>query len=480
MVKFKSYVKKSWMSQGTPKKLADVYAKNKPTLNDHILNRRKDLFNYLESNLVIPEQQSILNYAKSNYDNLIIFENGGTFGFVNDNFLGVLFSDYVAQHLRENGQNAVCITVIDPTDISSVERTMNYAGTKLKIPLVEKKVSDTTSTLSLAPPTESQVKDLFSRVKQHVKDSTAGLKLPRKELDQYIQKVRTLENDFLSLSKDSSSFREFTEGVLYRLLPPLTRNSIFVTLQQWQKTWDLPSLITNENFYKAMDTTYLQANEAFGTNFKGYKFEGKDDLYVLPFRIDDGTNFHKPQRFKGSFLLPVANVDSKEVYYLDLSTKKKYKDIVDLNDLPPETTFLMQDGLLYALDRYMYGAINLAPREDRVFSGFLLGAVFDNLYGGKTEFTEIPPDYSIEDILNNPFPPLVEEFWIDYMTIRKQYHKNRPSNLSSGPLALEIDGLGIEFIEEALDNLPIDGTVTHDQHLPVESPIFTKFKNRWE
>jgi len=253
-----------WIKKGALEDVAAFYGSAAPGLDESVIARRKAVLGDVDPAAVI-------------------FESGGTFGFLASQPEGVLYADRVSQLIKDSGRPSLNVVVIDPTDIARRERTFTVAGKKFKIPLPEA-VSDNTSTAAVRPPEKDSIDALVGEIAAAKPEEAAFF-----------------EDVLYSAFSKSKTFRDFTESLLVAMLSRYTKNSRFITLKKWQSQWDF-SICTDED----------------------------------EFRVDDG------------------------------------KTISLINGKPKgDAVFIPQGGLLYMFDIVTYGAIPVAPEEERVKQGWL-------------------------------------------------------------------------------------------------------------
>jgi hypothetical protein len=200
---FKDIVLKSWVMKNDWDAVIDFYNKLDSRAPHDILKRRMALIDSLESELLVPEQTGLLEYARQNAGDTIFFENGGTFGWFFNNFANILYADAVSVALKEKGKKAVCFSVIDPTDISRVERTIIFGGSKFKIPLTREDVGELNSTGSLAPPSREMVDDYLNKLEKELSDDTKVAGFQKEDRELLMGRFKNLRGEFYRIVDDT-------------------------------------------------------------------------------------------------------------------------------------------------------------------------------------------------------------------------------------------------------------------------------------
>jgi len=423
-------LKVKWCFKGKFNETVNFYEKSNFNLNEEQTNQRRKLIKSLKGNLLDPSQESLL---KTIDEDTLIFENGGTFGYVLNNFPEIIYADAVATELNNKNKKAVCFTIIDPTDISRFERTLNLAGKSMRLQLNEIKTSglpkgplitgeeielrDYTSTKLLLKPKREHIEKYLDRIKKIIDDYNFGLRTSDKDKNNMLNNFDKLKNNIIHIFNKSNTFRDLTNLLYIELLKPLTKNSIFITLKQWQERWNLEEKLSSRSFYELTDRTYSQLNKQFNSSLNLYHIQG--NIYRFPFRIDDGKVFHKT-RTKEHYL-PVINILTGNISYYSLNDKKIVSEIMNISNIK-NVDLLPLDGLLYAFDYITYNAIPLTFDSIREFSGYVLGALMNK---------------------SGNLPALCAKKF-NFYSIGRQTKKS-PKLKASGVLGAYIEGLNADF-----------------------------------
>jgi len=406
------------------------------SVSKEVFERRKKLFESLQGNLLVPEQQPLLTYASENAGDMHLFELGGTFGNILDNFLSAVYADMLIGEIRENGKNAVGFVIIDPTDVSRSERTLLFAGKKLKFPLSVKSVAHGRTTAVIPPPAPQDLAPLFDEMKKEIsfyfdgvfkenqafKHSFEEKQKCRQTLREMEERLASLRGKTIEIAQRSKSYREFTDGLWAYMTKDFLRNSICITLKQWQSGWDLREIVFNPDFYVALErfgeSRRLGAEdlpedvEALALSRKRLQ---EVEAYTFPFRIDrDGWIFQDP--------------------FIDLKEREVWAQKTDLGMADPlifkpeelfvsDSVLLPQGSLLYVLDSLMYRAIPIATLNERTETGYEL----TKMLGG------------------NPLP-LMPKQKFQYFSIGRKT-KGNPDEKKSGILAALVEGESRERLD---------------------------------
>ncbi len=435
----------NWSINGSFNEVIDSYYEIDSATKKESVLRRKNLFRFLEKKLLLKKQEGLLKYAMemNKENNLLIFENGGTFGYFMNNFAGIIYADAVSQALKDKGKPAITFTIIDPSDVSRAERTLLFAGKKFKMPLPVKNVGEGLPTNYLPPLQKEEINKLFENMKKEVRlyfdlvliknNRFKGRQKQREEfnntLNSILQNLRSVNDKFNSISSNSNNYNDFTNKILSELIGPLTKNSVFLTLKDWQANSGIKQLLSKKEFYEKVNLSIEKTNKMTGSNFKILKTNKKDE-YVLPFRINDGKNIYKKNKI---------NLKTKEVIISDKQTIT-----IGFNEVIKNSTLLPYGGILYAIDSYSYDAIPLASAEPRVFSGYLLGGLLKK---------------------ENPKPFLTKDK-VPFISLGRMNKKSSEVKLS-GALGAAFEGLDSDYI--------ISSFKTKDKDFKIESKIYKKY-----
>lgn len=439
--------KGNWKAEGSFDDVAGRYLNIDGSVNPDVLTRRKSLFDSLNGKLLVPEQQPLLDYASQNAQDVLIFEGGGTFGFFANSFLDIIYADALASELKNRGKKAVNFFIIDPTDISRFERMLSFAGRKVKMPLPTNKVDTGKSTETMHAPNPQDIKLFLDTIEREldlyihdVSRVNHGFQREKEQGARFAQDSAALRTNFARFKQNvfdyagaSKSYREFTDKLLIELISPLVRNSIFVTLNQWQSAWNTSKQFRDNAIYEDIDRISAQVGEKEGVKFPALRRE--DGRYFFPFRIDTK---------EWMWNSPVVDIQEGRVYMDETQIKE-----TDILPVPLENLFsdkfnlIPHGGLLYALDSIAYDAIPLVPPEPRVIVGYLLAKEKGNPKPFLTQYAV--PFYSVGRIT-----------------------KGAPEIKTSGSVAAYLEGLNHEFVEKAFSQKT-------GNEFSVKSPIFERY-----
>ena len=445
---------KSWKIEGGFNEVVSSYASINSKVSPEVLERRKKLFANLNESLMVPDQKYQLDYARENAEDLMIFESGGTFGFFVNNFLDIIYADAVSAELREKGKKSLNFIIIDPTDVSRFERTIQYAGKKVKMPLPEESAESWRSTQSIASPTKLDLTSFFDTVEKETEiyfeeiwRLNHGFK---REVELGKNLIEAREKSKLNLAKlkertygfaeQSKSYREFTDKLLIELISPLIRNSIFVTLNQWQSAWNIAEQFKDSKIYGDIDrvTAKITANEEESKRPKPLKRETGN--YSFPFRIDNK---------EAIFHSPVANLKDGKVYMNEKEIGAPGSLNSPIADLfTPNFNLIPQGGILYALDALAYDAIPLVPSESRVIVGHELAS---------------------EKTKTKPF---LAQYEIPFFSLARRT-KSSPDTKKSGAISAYLEGLDADFVKKTFAKRDkIEFSVASDIYTKYGQPLY--------
>jgi len=463
--------KNNWLSEGSFNDQVGYYSNISSENPISVINNRKRLLDLLDGNLILSQQKELLKYAHDNVEDIVLFECGGTFGYFINNFVGILYADALSSEIKDMGKPALSMVVLDPVDISRFERTIIVGGKKFRIPLTSKDISDNSSSSSVEAPTENIINELFSNIKKSFNDDMVSSAVLTKKKDEILLRFDKMQNEVLLYSNESNSLKEFSEKLLSNLMLNLTQNSIFVTLDQWEKPWDFKGFLGNKNFYTAIDYVNSKLDSVFETETKMLSFS--KDKFVFPFRIDDRSILHKGSRItvdgNNDYQLLISDLSNKKVIYHLMDQNKKLKDIIDLKQID-DVTLLMQDGILYGLDYFMYNAIPIAPDEQRVLSGYILAAALRyNLEKGSKDVFNIS-DIDLENIPDEfMFPKVVKERNIPFYSTGRS-SKSSPGLKTSSAISAILENLDSQYLKTAFKSMDFSSS-----NYCLKSPLFKEY-----
>jgi len=430
---------------GSFKEVVQTYSESESSVSSRVLEKRKALFKNLKGNLLSPSQNDILDFADKNAEQLLMFESGGTFGFFVNNFLDILYADAVSAELNEIGKKAVNFLIIDPTDVSRFERILNFSGKKIKVPVPEKGVYSGVSTKALEPPREQDIDSLIEAIQKESDSFFEDVRIANynfkrdKDLEMnymdYKDKVKrnlgNLRENLLGIRKESKDYREFTEKFLMELISPLAKNSVFVSLNQWQSCWGVNELFKSSKIYDEIDEI---SSELEKENTQRLKRGG--GVYSFPFRIDDKKTFF--QSSEVDLDRGVVYLEGKES--LEPGTENPSIDEVFTNRF----NLIPKGGLLYTIDSLIYNAIPLVPAEKRVLIG-----------------------YTQAERRGDPKPFLVQHS-IPFISFGRRT-KSSPEIKTSGAIAAYLEGVDSYFLLESFRK-------KEKGDFKIFSPLYEKFR----
>jgi len=443
-------VDENWKINGNFNEVVNRYSELDSSVTEDVLERRKKLLQSLKGNLLDPSQESVLDYALDNVDDLMIFESGGTFGFFANNFLDIIYADAISRGVREKGKKAVNFFIIDPTDISRFERTLNFAGRKIKMPIPARKIENNKSTECLDPPSKLDLKTFADalekelelyfadiiRVNHSFKRETEQGEEFKQERDRLRQRWNQVRERMYALAGESKTYRDFTDKLLVEFISPLASNSVIVTLPQWQSAWDVADRFTKSDTYEGIDSVSGEIERKGGLKERSLgRLKREDGMYNFPFRIDNhewmfSRAIFDPEKGK-------VYINENEVGSEDPSVSMTIPDLFS-----DRFNLLPKGGLLYAIDSLAYDAIPLIPPEPRVAVG-----------------------YELASKETNP-KPFLEQQEIPFYSIGRRL-KTAPDTKKSGVVAAGIEGLDSEFIYDAFKSKA-------EGEFSISSPLFTK------
>jgi hypothetical protein len=198
-------------------------------------------------------------------------------------------------------------------------------------------------------------------------------------------RLAALKQKAIEVAQRSRTYREFTDGFYASMIGGFLKNTICVTLKQWQSGWDIKERLTDPSIYNLLrdsgevveitePDTKDKNSELAQSRLSGMR------VYTFPFRIDwDGWVFQDP----------LIDMDKGEVWAqrIELGRSEPLKFTPD--DLVGEKSVLLPQGsLLYVLDSLMYNAIPMATFDERFERGHRLAQCVTKTkpFAGKRRF----------------------------------------------------------------------------------------------
>ena len=430
--------KDEWKVDGNFDEIVKTYSGIADSPCEDVIERRKKLVGALRNNLLVENQSDLVDYFAKNLGRIHMFELGGTFKSVVNNFLPIVYADVLTEEIKNNGMPALNFVVIDPSDVSRIQRIFIFGGSKYKIPLPLEKVAEGRTTSVIAPPKPHDLATLFDEMKRettlyfdavfkenHGFRASVDEKLKCRGMLRTIEaRIESFKDATFKLAEESKTFRDFTDGLYSYMIGGFLKNSVCVTLKQWQAGWNLDSLLTNSGFYATLE----KFGESKKVEASDYKFSAdmnerlterlaSMNAYTVPFRVD---------REGWSFQDPVFDLNKKEFWIQAMELGKPEPLILNPEEfLGENTTLLPRGGTLYALDALMYNATSIANLDEKAQNSYLLAKALGS----------------------NP-KPLVPKIKLEYFSIGRKT-KSEPEEKPSGLVAavIEVDG------RERLSNL---------------------------